>query len=285
MELNEAFGVIQKNLTDKNNELGFSKVKSGENEEVYTFSGEKGAYRLVYESDIGVLQFDCTHDSDLENPKWNTISKTLFDLGSMETRDLKSISNEIEDELKNMFAGKKKVDLDKIKMPKGVSRSRAKSGSVSYDADSLANRFGVLYPDMKPEIKQNIATYDEFLPETFFMEHGTARVIEVIRSGTEQEHKKLFKMLNEVFEDGTNEVQDIIAVTILGEMKGDPKLMEVADEYMIKYMADPVHEINKITKKQGSLVKKLENPPPYKPKKKSGNMLQNALNNQMQNSN
>jgi hypothetical protein len=58
--------------------------------------------------------------------------------------------------------------------------------------------------------------YGEFLPETFFMECGNARVMQVIRSGSEAERKKLFKMLGEVFEDGTNEVQDIIAVTILG---------------------------------------------------------------------
>ena len=163
-------------------------------------------------------------------------------------------------------------------MPKAVSRTKAKNGVVSYDTDSLANRFGTLYPDMKDAIKANIAEYGEFLPETFFIQTGTARVMDIIANGTETEQKKLFKMLNEVYEDGTNEVQDVIGVTILGEMKNDPKLMETADKYMSDYMSGPVHEINKITAKNNSLTKKLKNPPPYKPKKKKkNNFMQNAL--------
>jgi hypothetical protein len=193
--------------------------------------------------------------------------------------EVKSVANEISEEVRSLFAKKKKADLDKIKMPKAVSRSKAKNGVVSYDVDSLANRFGVLYPDMKDEIKRNIATYGEFLPETFFTEYGTPRVLEVMRSGREADIKKLFKALGEIYEDGTNEVQDIIGVTILGEMKNDPQLMEIADRYMTEYMAGPVHEINKLTAKNNRWTKKLKNPPPYKPKKQN-NMLQNALNQQ-----
>ena len=160
--------------------------------------------------------------------------------------------------------------------------------AVLYDAldkvenlvDSLANRFGVLYPDLKDAVKQNISDYGEFLPETFFTEIGTPRVLEVIRNGSEAERKKLFKMLGEVYEDGTNEVQDVIGVTILGAMKNDPALMEVADRYMTDYMSGPVHEINKITARKNRLTKRLANPPAYKPKKKKTGILQNALNQQ-----
>ena len=169
-------------------------------------------------------------------------------------------------------------------MPKAVSRSKAKNGVISYDMDSLANRFGVLYPDLKDDIKKNISDYGEFLPETFFQEIGTPRVLDVIKNGTEAERKKLFKTLGEIYEDGTNEVQDVIGVTILGAMKNDPAMMEIADKYMTDYMSGPVHEINKITAKKNRFTKKLANPPAYKPKKKKTNMLQNALNQQQQQS-
>ena len=202
----------------------------------------------------------------------------MFELSVADDRDVKSLGNEIEDELQHLYNARKKVDLDKIKMPKAVSRTKAKNGIISYDTDSLANRFGTLYPEFKDEIKRNIAEYGEFLPETFFVEHGNAKVLDVIKTGTKAEQKKLFKMLGEVFEDGTNEVQDIIGVTILGEMKNDPQMMAVADTYMTEYMAGPVHEINKLTAKKGSsLMKKLKNPPAYKPKKKKNNFMQNAL--------
>ena len=115
------------------------------------------------------------------------------------------------------------------------------------------------------------------MPETFFAEIGTPRVLDVIKNGDKAEQKKLFKMLTEVYEDGTNEVQDIIGVSILGEMRNDPEMMAVADEYMSEYMAGPVHEINKLTARNSRLTKKLKNPPPFKPKKKKKSPLQSVL--------
>lgn len=277
MEITEVFRLIEKQLDSTNKELEFKKDKA--TDESISFSGEKGIYRIVYDSSSSIMAFECAYENS-ENAEFNTISRSLFDAESYEERDAKSLANEINDEITSLFKSRKKVDLDKIKMPKAVSRTKAKNGVVSYDTDSLANRFATLYPDMKDDIRANIAQYGEFLPETFFMEKGSARIIDVIANGSETDVKKLFKMLNEVYEDGTNEVQDIIGVTILGEMKNDPKLMEVADKYMSDYMSGPVHEINKITAKNNSLTKKLKNPPPYKPKKKRKGFMQNALQSQ-----
>lgn len=277
MEITEVFRLIEKQLDSTNKELEFKKDKA--TDESISFSGEKGIYRIVYDSSSSIMAFECAYENS-ENAEFNTISRSLFDAESYDERDAKSLANEINDEITSLFKSRKKVDLDKIKMPKAVSRTKAKNGVVSYDTDSLANRFATLYPDMKDDIRANIAQYGEFLPETFFKEKGSARIIDVIANGSETDVKKLFKMLNEVYEDGTNEVQDIIGVTILGEMKNDPKLMEVADKYMSDYMSGPVHEINKITAKNNSLTKKLKNPPPYKPKKKRKGFMQNALQSQ-----
>lgn len=277
MEISEVFRLIERQLEGANDELGFRK-QSGTDTDI-TFSGEKGIYKVVYDKSTSIMAFECAYDNS-ENAEFNTISRSLFDTENYNERDAKSLANEIQDELLSLFNSRKKVDLNKVKMPKAVSRTKAKNGVTSYDTDSLANRFGTLYPDMKDLIKENIARYGEFLPETFFMQSGTQRVIDVIANGTDSEIKRLFKMLNEVYEDGTNEVQDIIGVTILGEMKNDPVLMETADKYMSDYMSGPVHEINKIMQKKNSLTKKLKNPPAYKPKKKKTGVLQNALNSQ-----
>lgn len=280
MEISEVFRLIEKQLEKTNTELGFS--KAGSEESSISFSGDKGIYRIVYDAQTSIMAFECAYDNS-DEAQFNTISRSLFDTETYDERDAKSLANEINDEITSLFNVKKQVNLDKVKMPKAVSRTKAKNGIVSYDTDSLANRFGTLYPDMKDAIKENIAKYGEFLPETFFMEVGTARVMDIIANGSDADCKKLFRMLNEIYEDGINEVQDIIGVTILGEMKNDPKLMETADKYMSDYMSGPVHEINKITKKNNSLTKKLKNPPPYKPKKKKNNFMQNAL--QAQNNN
>lgn len=271
MELNEIFRLVEKQLSSVNDELHFNKADEGENG--ITFSSSKGSYRIAYNAEGTVMELSCAYGEITEETEFGIISKSLFDAETYDERDVKSFANEVADEITSLFKSKKKVDIDKVKMPKAVSRTKAKNGVISYDADSLANRFGTMFPEMKGLIKQNIIDYGEFLPETFFTEYGTARALEVIASGNETDCKKLFKMLNEIYEDGTNEVQDIIGVTILGEMKNDKAMMEVADKYMSEYMAGPVHEINKITRKNNSLTKKLKNPPPYKPKKKKNNLM------------
>lgn len=280
MILNEAFALIEKNLCDANSELGFAKSSSDDNS--VTFAGDKGVYRLVYDASASILQFECAYENNGDQTEFKTISKSLFDLGVVNEKDAKSVANEVIDEMNSLFAKKKKVDLDKVKMPKAVSRAKAKSGMMSYDTNSLANKFGVLYPETKDEIKRNIAEYGEFLPETFFMQTGTPIVLDTIKNGSDAQRDKLFKMLNEIYEDGTNEVQDIIGVTILGEMKNDAQMMEVAKKYMSEYMSGPVCEINKITAKKNGLTKKLANPPAYKPKKQRAGMMQSALAQQQQ---
>lgn len=277
MELNEAFRLLEKNLTDINSELGFKKSVCDDNNMV--FSGDRGIYRINYDSSSNILAFECAYEDKGDETEFNTISRSLFDIAVINEKDVRSSSNEIQDEISRLYNMRKKVNLDKVKMPKAVSKTKAKNGVISYDTDSLANRFGTLYPEFKETIKLNIATYGEFLPETFFTEYGTPKCMEIIRNGSAAEQKKLFRVLGEIYEDGTNEVQDIIGVTILGEMKNDPDMMAVADKYMTEYMAGPVHEINKLTAKKNRFTKKLANPPAYKPKKKKSFSVANSLNN------
>ncbi len=278
MELKDAFALVEKHLENTNKELGFSKLKG--QDDMLAFKGNKGLYRLLYDGETQILSFECAYEDNGDETKFETISKTLFEADKADEKECKSVSNEIADELRSLFASRKKVDLDKVKMPKSVSRGKAKGGIISYDTGSLANRFGVLFPDLKDAIKKNIVDYGEFMPETFFAEIGTPRVLDVIKNGTAAEQKKLFKMLGEVYEDGTNEVQDIIGVSILGEMKNDPKMMEIADKYMTDYMAGPIHEINKLTAKNNKWTRKLKNPPPYKPKKQKKTPFQSQLSQQ-----
>lgn len=274
MELIEAYKVIEKNLDETVKHLGFSKVKA--EDETITYKGNYGIFRVSYDGASNIMSLERAVDDDGES-EFKTVSKSLFELAEADDRDCRSFANEVADELNSMFKTKKKQSVSDVKMPKGVSRSKAKKGAISYDADSLANRFGVLYPEYKDEIKKNIIKHGEFLPEAFFIEFGTPKVLDVIKNGSEEEHKRLFKMLCEVYEDGTNEVQDIIGVTILGAMHNAPDLMAVADRYMSEYMAGPVHEINKMLSKKNSLTKRLANPPAYKPKKKKTSMMDKML--------
>ena len=55
-----------------------------------------------------------------------------------------------------------------------------KNGTLSYDANTLGDRFTKLYPELRDEYKSNIELYDEFLAEDFFINHGNAIVLRTI---------------------------------------------------------------------------------------------------------
>ena len=105
--------------------------------------------------------------------------------------------------------------------------------------------------------------------EEFFTEYGTACVIDTIRRAQKQECTKLFRILNDIYENGSNDTQSLIAVTILGEMKNDPALCETAKQYMCDDMREPVLLVNKYLASSAGrkAILKLKNPPPFKPKK------------------
>ena len=121
MELTEALSIIEKHLSEANAELGFKAVSKDDSS--ITFDGEKGSYRLNYDFDANVFAFDCAYEKGENGYEYSTISKSLFDLEEYNEKDAKSYANEVADELSRMFKVKKKVDLDKVKMPKAVSRT------------------------------------------------------------------------------------------------------------------------------------------------------------------
>jgi hypothetical protein len=80
--------------------------------------------------------------------------------------------------------------------------------------------------------------------------------------------RKLFNLLNDIYEDGTNDTQSLVAVTILGSsLAENPELIDIAKEHFSDTMMEPVCEIISYLRKSKSARMRLENPPLYKPQK------------------
>lgn len=286
MELQQFFEVINKRLESFNNEIKFSLVKENgvkadkisiyqEDEVQYLrYKGQQGAYKVMLNDGSNILTLECSGDNT-DDAEYKEVSKSLFDISDADDRAIKSLVNELIDDLSPLYKERKK-DLAQVKLPKSTSKSAVKNGMVSYTDVDLATRFADQYSELKDAAKEIMLKYDELLPETFFMEHGTPLVLEILRSKDDLKLKKLFKLLNDVYENGTNSAQDVIAVTILGEMKNDPALLETADIYMCEYMSGPVHQVNHIIGKS-TVQKKLKTPPPYKPKKPKKSVMSSLM--------
>ena len=95
--------------------------------------------------------------------------------------------------------------------------------------------------------------------------------------------KKFFNMMNEVYLDGTNEVQSLIAVTIFSQLNNDDELLANCVDYMDPEFAAIVINVNRfLASKQGQKAQRLlDNPPAYKPpKEKRPGMMQTLMNQQ-----
>ena len=275
---NDALALVLKGCTEKFEQLGFTSASVCENgDEAYVdFTKDDITIRLVSHDNL----LDVTEksgDGDFVKTESN-----LLDLDEIDERDIKSLCNEICDTVGSSY-GKKARQAAAKKTPHTISKSATKNGT-EYDANTLASRISTLYPELKDAYKENFQTYDEFLGDDFFVNHANKYIMETIRGNDKQQMKKLFKILSEIYENGSNDVQDLVVVTILGEIDNDEKLIakcreEITDEDFYetlvavnKYLASPAG------KKAKELMK---NPPAYKPPKKKQGMMSQMMQNSM----
>lgn len=260
---------VLSSLEENLSKLGFEKkteLSADENSASAVYAGEKGALKIKYENEIASLYF-ADDEASLEESGKKLVASLLPENG--DEKDVKYVVAELSDCLSDRF-GKKAVAKKNIqKTPQTVSKTAVKNGSY-YDANTLASKLCLVFPELREPYKQNIADNGEFLGEKFFTEYGTEKVIGAIKQNNPQTMKKLFQILNEIYEDGTNDTQSLIAVTILGELSNDQILLARCVDYMSETLAPPVIEVNRyLASAAGKRAKKkLENPPAYKPKKK-----------------
>ncbi|MBQ8027699.1 MAG: hypothetical protein IJ261_06245, partial [Clostridia bacterium] len=203
-------------------EKGEAPISKGENGVGYRieFKGENASVRIDY-FDIKVnFSISQTSDDSGNFTNYDIVSVSLLDPETSDDKDIRSISGEISDTVMAKFC--KTNTVQKTKAPKTVSKAAARSGSVYYDANTLASRLtSSLYPEHRQTYNANINKYGEFLPEDFFAQGCAASIMATIKRNDATEMKKLFNILNEIYPDATNETQSIIAVTLLGELGAD----------------------------------------------------------------
>lgn len=234
---------------------------------VMDFSGEKGVARFVFSEDRIHMLF-AANDADRSDDSAFTRDTTyLYVLSEYNEKDAKGIATEINDYMEETFVVKKKKEVS-VKNINTVSRTKVKSGLLSYDPVTLATKLAGLYPELKTPLEMNIQQYGEFLCEDFFVNHANSFIENTIRENNPQKMKRLFNIFSEIYEDGTNEVQSLIAVTALGFIQNDPELIQRILPYMSDSMIEPVTAVSLMLKKSKSARMRLENPPSYKPPKK-----------------
>ena len=278
IEISEALQTLVDGLQEAVKEAGFSlyipqdtprgelPITAERDTQYVSYAGDGCALRVEFAGNaIGLYYAEALPDV-AQKGDFTRLSLSLFEPETADARDVKYIAQEFSETLCAKFAGGKKPQSKKL--PNAVSKSAVRNGAF-YDLPSFGNRFTAIYPELRAAFKANVDTYGEFLAEDFFQKHGTSLVLSIIRENNPQKMKKLFNLLNEMYENGINDVQSLIVVTILGEMQNDEALIANCVDYMSDELCVNVIRVNKyLASSAGKSARmRLENPPRYKPKK------------------
>lgn len=274
LERKEALALIVKGCNEKFTENGFEAVSSVVEEDDTAYAdykkGDLTLRLLSHDNLLDVME-------KVEDGEFAKVESNLLDLDDCDERSIKSLCNEINDTIGSAHGAKAKQAAKKA--PQTISKTAAKNGAA-YDANTLANRIATLYPELKDAYKENFQTYDEFLGEDFFVNHANKFVMQTIRSNDTQQLKKLFKILSDIYENGSNDVQDLVVVTILGEIDNDKELLAKCRDYITDddFYETTVAVNAYLASNAGKKAKELlANPPAYKPPKKKKGGMMNAL--------
>lgn len=285
IDLNTTAKIIHETILQTMKELTFEPVyekgadrknpplRKRDDTHLMQYDGEKGKLRVLFSGNKVLLLAGAADAESEDDSDYSKLLTAFVDYDEYTEKDIRSTANDIIEALQENF-GIKAQQRQNTKMPVPVSRTQAKSGVMSYNPLTLANRLLAVYPELKEIYKQSIEDYGEFLAEDFFINHANKLIIETINKSDPQKMKKLFGIFNEVFEDGTNETQGVIAVTILGSQHNDPDFMQKIVEYMEGGLLEAVVEVNKYLEKNKGARLRLEKPPLYKPKRdKKGGIM------------
>ena len=281
IELQEIFKNIDARIAPVALDLGFSPdipegaargtlpvYYRGENNGYLQYAGPKGKIRVLFnENKIRLLTAEPGADES-DDSAFALVASFLMIPEEYDQRDVRSCCNELEENIREAYTPKQIAKRQRnVKAQATVTRSQVKSGALLYDPATLAIKLAALYPEIKDAYTAHLQTYDEFLCEDFFINHVNDNVYQTIVSGDKNKLKRLFNIINEVYLDGSNEVQDVIVVTMLSAFEYTDAQYQMILEYMDDLLMEQFIRVNNYLKKSKSARMRLENPPKYKPKK------------------
>lgn len=289
IEVSEALQTLNDSLQDAVKNAGFSlyyppdaarnalPVVTERDTQYVSYAGDGAVLRVEFAGNALGLYYAETAPDTAQKGDFTRLSLSLFEPQTADARDLRYVAEEFSETLAAKFAGGKKPQVKK--MPNAVSKTAVRNGAF-YDLPSFGNRFTAIFPELRSAFKANIDKYGEFLADDFFVQYGAPLVLDIIRENDPAKMKKLFNLLNDMYENGVNDVQSLIVVTILGSMNNDETMIANCVDYMSDELCVNVIRVNKyLASSAGKNARmRLENPPRYKPKKeKKPNFLSNLM--------
>ena len=232
--------------------------------EPITYEGDLGEVRLEFSDNV--INVKCKK----ADGEWKTAAETLFDPGEddWDEKATKSVANTICEAVASsfgtdcVFAGKtaktgaKEKETKVIDVTEAVSSKKSKKNKEAasqYDIITFTNRMETIFPDLKGEMLKNIDKYDIYLPEEYFETLITPRVMKALRENDRPLLKKLFSAFSTFYNEGDNDMQSLIVVSILGmNLSKEEDLLKNCEKLMDENLLNALTPVLKYLKTGGA---------------------------------
>ena len=207
------------------------------------FVSEDRAIEIVWDAGAKRYQLNTAAVADGEIDEISkTISTWLFDPETHGEPDAKTIANDFEDSIRDIY----KKPMTKSQAKEAVKKMR------SNNLDGFIKRFLTAFPQYGDVYDANVEYYGELLPDTFLQESMVAYMMEMLRQKKNAQLKKLFELLNEAYENGDAQVRSAVSVTVLRNVLESEEIADLAETYMGPALLKNWKEMRKLLMKQGN---------------------------------
>ena len=274
---NKALDLIAGRLEAVLEKQGFKRQKGKVNEEkgeAILFIGETTVYSVLYNTEGKMFELRSTAMTD-EGPDdgdWKSISNWIFDPETDSTREAESIANDFCDTVD---------DTKRRAMVRAAQRKKAKQeGDDSPGPVFFYKRLVNVFPDLRDDIAEEDAAYEEFRAVTFAKASIVPRMDALGKKKGSAPLKKACQFMDDFHKTGDLDVRSIITMVIFNGVSSESRanmLEMMSPEFQkfykrcTKYIGKNVRpEKPKVAKKNSRYVpeERLSGKPPREARKK-----------------
>lgn len=211
----KAFDLIAEKVGEALGTQGF--VPAGEVQEengrYALYTGETTAYSVFYDEEKKRFELrTCDMVDEQPEGKWKSISIWLFDPENDKISEAESIMNDFVETIE----GPKRIAALKTK------KKRKKDEENTSDPLFFFNRFVGVFPELRDELNEERAKYDNIRSVTFARTHLLPRLEALLtQSSREDQIKRCCDLLNDMYINGDMDVRSIITIVLLNGIENE----------------------------------------------------------------
>ena len=183
------------------------------------YCSENKAIKVNYDDNRQMYTLSVADIAEGEISEYREINAWLFD-DSQTARDAGAVGIDFANSLRKEF---------------GIKRQRTTTGVIdlptaykegNFNISNFAKKVLDVFPAMKEEYKNHIATYGNFLYLDFFGQYFVPRIVRLFEEGTKKQVKKFYDILEDAYVKGDKDTVNAVVAVLCAAAYNNEKVTE-----------------------------------------------------------